>query len=182
MPSAGSKHRPAIVIDTREQAPYAFESPQVTSVRRALPAGDYSIVGLETLVAVERKTLDDFVSTVIWSRDRFRRELDRLRSYAAACVVVEADLRQLLRGDYWSEARPSSVLGAAIAIIVDSGVPVFFCSDREAGRLFVERYLLRCHARLSHQLQGALRSEPSGAQSPGDHVQGQRDPGRDEDQ
>jgi DNA excision repair protein ERCC-4 len=167
---SGSEARPAIVVDTREQEPYAFESLRVTSVRRALPAGDYSIAGLETIVAVERKTLDDFVSTVVWSRDRFRRELDRLRDYTAACVVVEADLRQVLKGQYWSNARPASVLGAAIAIIVDSGVPVFFCSDREAARLFVERYLLRCHARLSGSglpsNSGASMESPEGCSAP----------------
>jgi DNA excision repair protein ERCC-4 len=155
VPARSSDVRATIVVDTREQAPYGFESPKVTSVRRALRAGDYSVEGLETVVAVERKTLDDFVSTVIWSRDRFQRELDRLRTYAAACVVVEADLTDVLKGSYWSEARPASVLGAAIAIIVDSGVPIFFCSDRQAARLFVERYLLRCSKRFSSRGQPA---------------------------
>jgi DNA excision repair protein ERCC-4 len=160
-----SETRLAIVVDTREQEPYAFESPRVTSVRMALPAGDYSIAGLETVVAVERKTLDDFVSTVIWSRERFRRELERLGTYAAACVVVEADLRDVLTGNYWSEAHPSSVLGAVLSIIVDSGVPVFFCSDRHAARLFVERYLLRCHARLSGRRPAMSAPQPLDAPS-----------------
>jgi ERCC4-type nuclease len=67
-------------------------------VRRALPAGDYSIEGLEDSVAVERKTLEDFVSTVIRSRKRFTRELQRLAGYEAACIVVEADLSDILGG------------------------------------------------------------------------------------
>ena len=86
-----SSRRPAtLIIDTREQEPYSFDPRLATAVRRALPAGDYSVDGLEACVAVERKTLDDFVSTVIHSRERFRAELQKLAGYRAACVVVEA--------------------------------------------------------------------------------------------
>ena len=47
-------------------------------------------------MAVERKTPEDFGSTVIRSRKRFTRELRRLSEYDAACVVVEADFRHIL--------------------------------------------------------------------------------------
>ncbi|MCK4414410.1 MAG: hypothetical protein KAY32_12785 [Candidatus Eisenbacteria sp.] len=161
MPGRGSDDHPVVVVDSREQRPYAFKARRVTCVRRALPAGDYSLAGLETVVAVERKTLDDLVNTVIWSRGRFRRELERLRTYEASCVVVEADLRDVLTGKYWSKAHPSSVLGAVMAIIVESGVPVFFCSNRQAARLFVERYLLRCHRRYAGQ--GPQKNRPQDA-------------------
>jgi len=63
--------RVTVVVDTREQEPYTFESGCTEVVRRALPAGDYSIEGHEDSVAVERKTLEDFVSTVIRSRKRY---------------------------------------------------------------------------------------------------------------
>ena len=43
-----------IIIDTREQEGYSFDSRLAATVRRALPAGDYSVAGLEGLVAVER--------------------------------------------------------------------------------------------------------------------------------
>ena len=146
MPAPRFDHAVVIVVDTREQEPYTF-SPEVQTVRRALPAGDYTVRGLEAVVAVERKTLDDLVSTVIRSRERFHRELIRLQSYTASCVVVEANLEDLLRGEYRGAAHPSSVLGAVISIIVDLRIPVFFCSNRQAARLFAERYLLRCHRR-----------------------------------
>jgi ERCC4-type nuclease len=135
------------VVDTREQEPYAFDSPQATVVRRALPAGDYSVLGLEGLVAVERKTLDDFVSTVIHSRGRFRRELRKLSGYRAACVVVEASLSDILLGRYRGGAHPNAVLGSALSIILDHRIPVFFCSSRQAACRFVQAYLLGAHAR-----------------------------------
>jgi len=140
--------RVTIIIDSREREPYAFDPVQVDQVRRALPAGDYSVAGLETRVAVERKSLDDFVSTVIRSRSRFRRELLRLMPYDAACVVVEADLSDVFAGRYRAAAHPASVLGATLSIILDYGIPVFFCSDRQAACRFTQDYLLRCHRNL----------------------------------
>ena len=45
-------NRVTVVVDTREQEPYTFESGCTEVVRRALPAGDYSVEGLEGSVAV----------------------------------------------------------------------------------------------------------------------------------
>jgi ERCC4-type nuclease len=129
-----------LVIDTREKEQYSF---RVASIRKKLDAGDYSIEGLETRIAVERKTLDDFVGTVIRARGRFYRELQRLERYARACVVVEADLEDVLHGRYRGDAHPHSILGSALAISVDFGIPVFFCSNRQIACHFVEGYLLR---------------------------------------
>ncbi len=136
-----------LIVDTREQEGYSFDSRLVTVERRALPAGDYSVAGLEDVVAVERKTLDDFVSTVIHQRARFRHELRKLSGYRAACVVVEADLLEVLQGRYRGGAHPNAVLGSALSIILDHRIPVFFCSSRQAACQFVQAYLLGAHKR-----------------------------------
>ena len=47
--------------------------------RGKLDAGDYSVDGYENVVAVERKSLADFVHTVIHDFDRFAVELAKLR-------------------------------------------------------------------------------------------------------
>ena len=136
-----------IIIDTREQAEYSFDSRLAATVRRALPAGDYSVAGLEAVVAVERKSLDDFVSTVIHSRARFGKELRKLAGYRAACVVVEAGVVDVLLHRYRGDAHPNAVMGNALSIILDHGVPVFFCSSRQAACQFVQAYLLAAYAR-----------------------------------
>lgn len=148
MPSFPSKSPlVTIVVDSREQEGYSFNPQLVTPVRRALPAGDYSVAGLECAVAVERKTLDDFVGTVMHARGRFYRELRRLEHYRRACVVVEADLGDVLARRYRGEAHPYAVFGSALAITVDFGIPVFFCSNRQLACRFVEGYLLRAAER-----------------------------------
>ena len=142
-----SSASPTIIIDTREQEGYSFDSRLAATVRRALPAGDYSVAGLEATVAVERKALDDFVSTVIHSRERFRSELRKLAGYRAACVVVEAGVLDVLLQRYRGDAHPNAVLGSALSIILDFRIPVFFCSNRQAACQFVQAYLLAAHAR-----------------------------------
>ena len=136
-----------VVIDTREQLPYSF-SDRVVAVRSPLAAGDYSVAEVEHLLAVERKTLDDFVSSVIRDRPRFRRELEKLRDYRAACVVVEANLDDIFAHRYHSGTHPNAVVGAALSIVVDYGVPVFFCSDRQACCRFTEGFLLRAYRKV----------------------------------
>ena len=145
--SRSSQGLATIIIDTREQEPYSFDSRQAAAVRRALPAGDYSVEGLEERVAVERKTLDDFVSTVIHSRARFRKELRKLAGYPAACVVVEAGVLDVLVHRYRGDAHPNAVLGNALSVILDYRVPVFFCGNRPAACQFVQAYLLAAFAR-----------------------------------
>lgn len=141
--------RICIVADTREQEPLSFDPLKVETQRRALPAGDYSIAGYEGRVAVERKALDDLVSTVIRSRKRFDRELARLRGYEAACIVVEGSLADVFASRYRGGAHPASVFGAVISIIVDFGIPVYFCSDRQIVCRFVQDFLIKTSKKFS---------------------------------
>lgn len=124
---------PTIIIDTREQRPWSFKLPTVVG---GLPAGDYSVVGHEGDVAIERKSLGDFVGSVTWERERFWRELEKLASYRFAAVVVEASVDDVLAGAYRSDARPWAVLASAMAITVDFGIPVVWGEDHAtAGRM-----------------------------------------------
>ena len=86
-----------VVVDTREQEPYAFDPRELAVVRRALPAGDYSLEGHEAALAIERKTLEDFVASVIRDKDRFGRELRLFSGYELACIVVERHMIEAMR-------------------------------------------------------------------------------------
>ena len=64
-----------IIVDTREQAEYTFDC---SVLRRKLDAGDYSVQGYEHRVAVERKSLADFVHTVIHDGHSYLRHGSKL--------------------------------------------------------------------------------------------------------
>lgn len=138
--------KPIIVIDTREQRP--FEFPGRETVTKALPVGDYSLVGFETEIAVERKSLDDFIGSLTRGRDRFMREMRALAAYQFGAVVVEAELRDLLSGHYTSRATAESMLASAMALVVNMGVHVQFCGDRVSARAWTEGFLDAAHRRI----------------------------------
>jgi DNA excision repair protein ERCC-4 len=108
-----------IAVDTREQLPFEFENilaagklVLVSTQQATLASGDYSIVGHEEAVAVERKTLADLYGTLTAGRDRFERELERLASYEFSAVVVEADWHQIVDGPLFvMRAKPASIVG-----------------------------------------------------------------------
>ena len=143
---------PVIVIDSREQLPLSFEG--FETVRKALPAGDYSILGHEACFAIERKTRDDFIQSVTRSRDRFFRELGRLAAYDFKCVVIEATMKQIIERCYRSGAHPNALLGTIAAIIFNFGCPVFFCSNRQGAVQFVTSLLVHYYRKVNRECQG----------------------------
>ncbi|MCC6557279.1 MAG: ERCC4 domain-containing protein [Polyangiaceae bacterium] len=131
-----------IIIDTREQRPWSF-SEGVTTVRTALSAGDYSVQGLEDRISIERKELGDFVNCCTWERERFLRELEKLRGLEVKAIFVEASLVDVAAHAYRSKAAPKAIVASAVAFHVDYGVPVIWAGDhRRAGRL-AEMFLVR---------------------------------------
>jgi hypothetical protein len=98
-----------VAIDTREQFPWSFrglhsDSDQgsrplaVMTESRTLPTGDYSIVGMENRITVERKSLGDAFSTFTHDRERWLRELERMSEFASAHVVIEGGWDAVIQG------------------------------------------------------------------------------------
>jgi ERCC4-type nuclease len=136
-----------IVVDTREQLPLSFDPANVLTVRAALPAGDYSILGAEDRVAIERKSLADLVRSFTAARARFMAELRVLSTYEWAAVVVEDGWPNLLAGRYPGTVKPASVAAAVVSTMVDLKVPVLFAGDRPGARRMVEDLLVRWERR-----------------------------------
>lgn len=114
-----------VVRDTREQRPYEFSQPlawtpkkhfRVQTTIGCLQSGDYSLLGHETQIAVERKSLCDLYSTFGQSRPRFHRELERLAAMPFAAVVIEAEWSTILGAPpVRSRLLPKTVLLSVVA-------------------------------------------------------------------
>lgn len=146
-PSAPAAARPVIICDTREQHPLDF-GPAVAVERGTLDAGDYSMPGLTERVAIERKELGDLLACITSERERFKRELLRLRSYECKAVAIEANLADVLTGQYRSKVAPASVLGSLASWQLRYGVPFWFCGDRAGAAAVV---LALCRNYLAQQ-------------------------------
>jgi ERCC4-type nuclease len=102
-----------IAIDTREQLPYAFPCP---AEHKGLKTGDYSIVGLEDKVCVERKSLTDLFSSVGTGRARLENEMIRMSSFDYAALVIESSLACIFTNPpARSQMNPKSVFRTLIA-------------------------------------------------------------------
>ena len=119
-----------IVRDSREQAPFAFSGLPVEVEVAALEAGDYSVRGFERKVAVERKELGDLVGCLGADRQRFERELARLRGYDCAAVVVEAPVVALRTGRYLGRLDAGAAWQSVLAFTMRYRVPFIWCQDR----------------------------------------------------
>lgn len=129
------------MIDSREQAPFPFYGYDVEVVPGTLQAGDYSIPGLESLVAVERKSLPDLVACLGRERDRFEHELDRLRGHESAAVVVESPIEALARGEYRSKLDPRAAYESVVAFMCRYRLPFYFAQDRRGAERFTYSFL-----------------------------------------
>jgi len=127
-----------ILVDSHERYPYTFSHQQVTTQRRALPAGDYGVEVDERLVAVvERKSLADLVSTLTMGRLKFA--LAELASQPRAAVVVEDRYSAVFKLE---RVRPAIVAeGLAECQVHWPNVPIVFCETRALAQEWTYRFL-----------------------------------------
>ena len=130
--------RPTILVDTREQCPLSFK--HLASVRGTLQTGDYSIVGLEEVFSVERKSVPDLVSSVIQGRDRFERELHRLRGYRFKRLLIVGSREDVERGLYESKANPRSILASLQAFEIRYDLPIVWQPDEAKAAILIETW------------------------------------------
>ena len=148
------KLTPTIIIDSREQYPLTFAN--LPAEAGTLDTGDYSVSGLQHLICVERKSLDDLLMCVGRERDRFKRELQRLQAYRFRLLVIETDAATLESGRWRSQLKVNHVMGALAAWVAQYGLPVWLAGDHEAAGRFVERYLYQCARRIADESAAAV--------------------------
>lgn len=127
------------LVDTREQAPLALAP--LASITATLTTGDYSIRGLENVVAIERKSLSDLIGCVGRERERFDREVQRLLAYPVRALVVEATWQEVEAGGWRGDVRPAAAIGSLLGWIA-SGLPVLMAGDHERAGRYVARLLV----------------------------------------
>lgn len=138
---------PVIVVDSREQRPLPLQSVidrhrLPFEIRRGtLRTADYSILGLEHLCLVERKSVSDLAGVVGHGRERFERELARLRDETrAAFLVVEGSASDiLLHRHLGHRIHASHVFGSLAAWSLDYGVHTVIAGSPLAAAEYVVR-------------------------------------------
>jgi len=134
MPPRKGKNPLEIVCDSREQAPYLFSQYECAVRVGTIKYGDYTVVGLENCVAVERKSLNDFVGSICQGRERFEREIlaaSQQREFFA--VVIEGTPLDVASHLYVSKMTPHSVLQTAISWALKYDVHFIWAGSRNSA-------------------------------------------------
>lgn len=143
------------LIDTREQTPLCLDPLKTESATMA--TADYTVKGLEHVIAVERKSLQDYIGCVGYGRERFEREMHRILAFPNRLMVIEGTLSQLQLRQYRGNIEPNAAIGSLLGWMA-RGIPILFAgSHEEAGRM-VARFLFIAARRRWDEAQGLCSS------------------------
>ena len=160
---------PSVVVDTREQRPFApfiwqkSKREYLTPERMCLEEGDYSAPLLLDFIRIERKSIPDLYGSLFGTsvdalgesapnQERLRAEFLRLSKYPRAYFVIEGMPSDLA---HYIESRERRVQpGAAYQLVesmgFDYGVPVRWNRNREAAEWFVGYILSRAYTQATN--------------------------------
>ena len=135
---------PVAIVDTREQNPLSFRRFKGWFARiehRALPLGDYSVVGMQDSCVVERKDLADLIQSFTTNRNVFVNRLRRMADLPHSLLVVTAPLSEIKSEYPYRAANPNRITQSLIAVLAGLRLP-FICTDtHELAEEIVASYL-----------------------------------------
>lgn len=124
-----------IIVDTREQTPLNISGHNLISTK--LEFGDYAIQNRENNLAIERKSLPDFIASFVSQYDRVRREFERAQQASAYLIVlVEESMNSALNYPHipyfkkYTKIRPESVFHNVRTLMQDFDCQFIFCDGR----------------------------------------------------
>jgi ERCC4-type nuclease len=140
-----------VLVDSREQRIPPMP-PGVAVERATLHEGDYTLPSLVGIAVVERKSAADFVSSITHGRERFDREIERLKPYKFKAIVVEDDLTWCYR---CTLAHRNSILGTIASYTARHDTPVLFAGDIDGAGRLICGLLRRWNERIEAEKAGA---------------------------
>lgn len=125
-----------IIVDTREQKPWQFAH-QATANHK-LDTGDYSIEGLQNILAIERKrNVAEFANNI--TEKRFIDVIDRLSKIKHSYLLFEFNMDSIMNYPIgsdipkrlWNKIRisPAFILKHIIDLQVDHNIKILFCGN-----------------------------------------------------
>ena len=137
-----------IIIDTREQQPWSFEHYSVANHK--LDTGDYSILGLEHLIGIERKkSVSEFANNI--TESRFKDVVIRMSQLKYSFLLLEFDLEDILiypvgstvPRRMWDKIKisPAFILKHILELQINHNIKVVFCGDSSNAQKMAEHIL-----------------------------------------
>ncbi len=117
---------PRVFIDHREIRSHVIQMLEKLGLDvtlKTLEVGDYVV---SDRVGIERKTVEDFLSTLMDGRILFGQISDLARTFERPLLIIEGDGLYTAR-----QMHPNAIRGVLASIAIDFGVPIIFSKDEE---------------------------------------------------
>lgn len=153
-----------IIVDTREQQPWSFD--HYTKANRKLDTGDYSVEGLENVLAIERKkSINEIANNIVESR--FKDVISRLSGVKYSYILLEFDLENVLSypigsslpKHMWDKVKisPSFIMKHILEWQMFHNIKVIFCgsasnAEQMAEYIMNKVYYLEIHSKQNNKL------------------------------
>ena len=142
------KPEPLILLkDSREPIDkYLFKSAEfkekVLLIRTKLDCGDFSVLGADNKIFIERKTTEDLISSFTHGRERFKRMWERSAGYQLRYLMIEGNLSDILAEEYRSVTPSQCIIGSIMSWSLCYSFSWFIVSNIYEGQKMVYRLLL----------------------------------------
>lgn len=141
-----------IIVDTREQQPWEFKH-YATAVQK-LDTGDYSVVGLENLVTIERKkSVNEFANNI--TEKRFKDWVGRLSLIEFPFVLLEFSLTDILQYPIgsnipkrmWDKIKisPNYIIKNLLELNLHYNINVILCDNHHNAEHIAEQIFKRVY-------------------------------------
>jgi ERCC4-type nuclease len=140
--------KPVLLIDTKEKFPFDFHavSGWFSGIeKKALHLGDYAIQGMEDACVVERKSIEDLVSSFTAERSVFVKRLQNMAKVPNRLLVIDGAWSQVKSKYDYCGVDPNWITQSLIAAVAGLGVPFICCETHELGAELVALYLQKVH-------------------------------------
>lgn len=127
----------ALCIDTREQIPMLMDVEGLTVVNKALKHGDYSVLGFEDKVCIERKRISDLTSYLTSDRKNTIKKLDAMDGMWKA-LVIECDEEELYQPKIFTSVPAEVYRQTLVSWNLRYNLHTYYSCSRKR----IERYVL----------------------------------------
>jgi ERCC4-type nuclease len=148
-----------IIIDTREQNPWEFGFHD--TAHQKLDTGDYTIQGLENILAIERKSAVSEIATNL-GESRFKDVIKRLGEIKHSFIVCEFSLEDVynfpvgsdIPKRLWDKLRISGnyIIKRLIEIQLEHNINTIFCTGPSEAEKFCVSLMKRIYEKYNRHV------------------------------
>ncbi|NMB66767.1 hypothetical protein GYA25_01770, partial [Candidatus Woesearchaeota archaeon] len=122
------EEKPKILIDYREKnclVPFELKNRNLNTEFCELKVGDYLINNL----IIERKTVNDFISSMI--NKRILRQIEDLNQYEDKLLIIEGIEERELYNEDNKSINSNAIRGFLLSILLNYKIPILFTKNSE---------------------------------------------------